>query len=74
MSSDGFVSENPGRDVQRVGTARFLGEDVAKIHEPVWGVTGNLGDSQCYLGVRAKVEAIHARCRSGSGATTCPSG
>ena len=58
MSSNGWHSENPGRDVQRVGTARFLGEDVAKIHDPVWGVTGSLGDSQCYLGVQAKVAAI----------------
>ena len=57
MSSNGFVSDNPGRDVQRVGTARFLGEDAAKIHAPVWGVTGSLGDSQCYLGVLAKVAA-----------------
>ncbi|MGH2719242.1 MAG: dihydroxy-acid dehydratase [Actinomycetota bacterium] len=55
-----LVSENPGRDVQRVGTARFLGEDVAKIHDPVWGVVGTLGDSQCYLGVQAKVGAIQA--------------
>jgi len=55
-----FVSGNPGRDVQRVGTARFLGEDPYKIHEPVWGVTGNLGDSQCYVGVTRKVEAIQA--------------
>jgi dihydroxy-acid dehydratase len=55
-----FVSGNPGRDVQRVGTARFLGEDVAKVHDPVWGVVGTLGDSQCYLGVRAKVDAVHA--------------
>ena len=55
-----FVSANPGRDVQRVGTARFLGQDPAKIHDPVWGVTGNLGDSQCYVGVGRKVEAIHA--------------
>jgi dihydroxy-acid dehydratase len=53
-----FVSENPGRDVQRVGTARFLGEDPTKIHHPVWGVVGNLGDSQCYLGVMEKVAAI----------------
>ncbi|MDQ6697846.1 MAG: dihydroxy-acid dehydratase [Actinomycetota bacterium] len=53
-----FVSENPGRDVQRVGTARFIGEDVSKIHQPVWGVIGNLGDSQCYLGVQAKVAAV----------------
>ena len=53
-----FVSDNPGRDVQRVGTARFLGEDPTKIHGAVWAVTGSLGDSQCYLGVTAKVEAV----------------
>ena len=29
-----FVSLNPGRDVQKVGTAAFLGEDVGKIHDP----------------------------------------
>jgi dihydroxy-acid dehydratase len=58
LRSNGFESKNPGRDVQRVGTARFLGEDVSKIHGPVWGVTGSLGDSQCYLGVLAKVEAV----------------
>jgi dihydroxy-acid dehydratase len=51
---------NPGRDVQRVGTANYLGEDVAKIHDPVWAVIGNLGDSQCYLGVPQKVQAIQA--------------
>jgi dihydroxy-acid dehydratase len=56
----GFVSENPGRDVQRVGTAQALGEPVGKIHDPVWGVLGTLGDSQCYLGVRAKVAAVQA--------------
>jgi dihydroxy-acid dehydratase len=55
-----FVSGNPGRDVQRVGTARFLGQDPHKIHQPVWAVTGNLGDSQCYLGVTRKVDAIQA--------------
>src|SRR3954453_14936412 len=54
-----FVSANPGRDVQRVGTARFLGQEPAKIHHPVWAVTGSLGDSQCYLGVTAKVAAVH---------------
>jgi dihydroxy-acid dehydratase len=54
------VSINPGRDVQRVGTAAFLGEDVAKIHDPVWAVIGNLGDSQCYLGVPQKVQAVQA--------------
>jgi dihydroxy-acid dehydratase len=58
--SERFVSGNPGRDVQRVGTARFLGQDPQKIHEPVWAVTGNLGDSQCYLGVVEKVEAVQA--------------
>ena len=56
----GFVSGNPGRDVQRVGTARFLGQDPQKIHDPVWSVVGNLGDSQCYVGVTKKVEAIQA--------------
>ena len=58
VSSNGFESANPGRDVQLVGTARFLGEDVAKVHDPVWGVTGSLGDSQCYLGVLGKVAAV----------------
>ena len=53
-----FVSLNPGRDVQRVGTAAFLGEDIDKIHDPVWAVIGNLGDSQCYLGVPEKVQII----------------
>ena len=56
----GFESSNPGRDVQRVGTAAFLGEDVRRIHDPVWAVIGNLGDSQCYLGVQAKVAAVQA--------------
>jgi dihydroxy-acid dehydratase len=55
-----FVSLNPGRDVQRVGTAEFLGEDVGKIHDPVWAVIGNLGDSQCYLGVPEKVQIIQS--------------
>ena len=64
-----LVSINPGRDVQRVGTAAFLGQDVRKIHDPVWAVVGNLGDSQCYLGVQAKVAAVQAAVsrRIGSG-------
>ena len=33
---------------------------MAKIHDPVWGVTGSLGDSQCYLGVMAKVAAVQS--------------
>ena len=57
--AENFVSDNPGRDVQRVGTARFLGEEPTNIHQPVWAVTGSLGDSQCYLGVTAKVQAVH---------------
>src|SRR5437588_5049737 len=55
---DSFVSENPGRDVQRVGTARFLRKAPTQIYGPVWAVTGTLGDSQCYLGVMDKVAAI----------------
>jgi dihydroxy-acid dehydratase len=51
---------SPGRDVQRVGTAAFLGQDYRKIHDPVWAVLGNLGDSQCYLGIRAKVDAVQS--------------
>lgn len=54
-----FTSDNPGRDVQRVGTARYLGQDPTRVHDPVWGVIGTLGDSQCYLGVQAKVAAVH---------------
>ncbi len=53
-----FVSRNPGRDVQRVGTARVLGQDPTKIYGDVWGVIGNLGDSQCYIGVTSKVDAV----------------
>jgi dihydroxy-acid dehydratase len=55
-----FQSVSPGRDVQRVGTATFLGEDYRRIHDPVWAVLGNLGDSQCYLGVRTKVDAVQS--------------
>jgi dihydroxy-acid dehydratase len=57
-SGQGF--SNPGRDVQRVGTANFLGQDVSKIHGPVWAVLGTLGDSQCYLGINEKVAAVQA--------------
>lgn len=56
--ADTFVSDNPGRDAQRVGTANFLGQPVANIHAPVWAVVGTLGDSQCYLGVQSKVGAV----------------
>jgi dihydroxy-acid dehydratase len=50
----------PGQDTQAVATARLLGQDPDKIHCPAWGVIGNLGDSICYAGVPAKVEAIHS--------------
>lgn len=56
--TDRFVPGNPGRDAQRVGTAKFLGQDPEKIHGDVWAVVGTLGDSQCYLGVREKVAAV----------------
>src|ERR1700684_998318 len=53
----------PGQDTQAVATARLLGQDPDKIHCPVWGIIGNLGDSICYAGVPAKVEAIQAELR-----------
>jgi dihydroxy-acid dehydratase len=55
---ENFVSDNPGRDAQKVGTARFLGQNPFNIHGDVWAVIGNQGDSQCYLGVNEKVAAI----------------
>lgn len=59
-AAERLVDDNPGRDIQRVGTARFLGQPPGKIHEPVLGVIGNLGESVCYLGVTQKVEAIQS--------------
>src|ERR1700753_3410203 len=53
----------PGQDTQAVATARLLGQDPDKIHCPAWGVVGNLGDSICYAGVPAKVEALQADLR-----------
>ena len=53
----------PGQDTQAVATARLQGQDPDKIHCPTWGVVGNLGDSICYAGVPAKVEAIQAELR-----------
>ncbi|MGH3419197.1 MAG: dihydroxy-acid dehydratase [Streptosporangiaceae bacterium] len=53
----------PGQDTQAVATARLQGQDPDKIHCPVWGVIGNLGDSICYAGVPAKVDAIQAELR-----------
>ena len=55
---------NPGRNAQTYGIARELGTDMELIHEPSVGVIGTKGDSQCYLGVQRKVEAIHAALRN----------
>lgn len=54
-----LIDNHPGRTAQTVGIARVLGTDTDLIHEPSVGVIGNKGDSQCYMGVQAKVEAIH---------------
>jgi dihydroxy-acid dehydratase len=53
-----LIDHNPGRSAQTFGIAKELGTDVELIHEPSVGVIGNKGDSQCYLGVQQKVEAI----------------
>lgn len=54
-----LFDNNPGRNAQTIGIARELGTDIELIHEPSVGVVGNKGDSQCYMGVQPKVEAIH---------------
>ncbi len=54
-----LIDRHPGRSAQTLGIARELGTDLTLIHEPSVGVVGTKGDSQCYLGVMAKVEAIH---------------
>jgi dihydroxy-acid dehydratase len=62
----------PGQDTQAVATARLQGQDPDKIHCPAWGVIGNLGDSICYAGVPAKVEAIQAELRRRVAAADLP--
>jgi dihydroxy-acid dehydratase len=59
-----LIDRHPGRSAQTIGIARELGTDPALIHEPSVGVIGTKGDSQCYLGVLAKVDAIHARLKA----------
>jgi dihydroxy-acid dehydratase len=59
--TDVLIDRHPGRSTQSIGLARAIGTDPDLIHEPSVGVVGTKGDSQCYLGVMAKVEAIHAR-------------
>ena len=62
-----IFDNNPGRNAQTYGVARELGTDPELIHEPSVGVIGTRGDSQCYLGVQKKVEAIHDRLRGAIG-------
>lgn len=59
-----LIDRHPGRSAQSIGLAHAIGTDPDLIHEPSVGVVGTKGDSQCYLGVLAKVEAIHARLRA----------
>ena len=54
-----LIDRHPGRSSQTIGIARELGTDIDLIHEPSVGVIGNKGDSQCYIGVQDKVQAIH---------------
>ena len=58
-----LIDTNPGRNAQSFGIARELGTDMELIHEPSVGVIGNKGDSQCYMGVQNKVEAIQETLR-----------
>ena len=59
-----LIDRHPGRSTQTIGIARELGTDPDLIHEPSVGVVGTKGDSQCYLGVLSKVDAIHAELKS----------
>ena len=59
-----LIDRHPGRSTQTIGIARELGTDPDLIHEPSVGVVGTKGDSQCYMGVMAKVDAIHAALKS----------
>lgn len=58
------IDRHPGRSAQTIGVARALGTDPDLIHEPSVGVVGTKGDSQCYLGVLSKVDAIHAQLKA----------
>ncbi len=50
-----LIDKNPGRNAQTFGIARELNTNQDYIHNPSVGVIGNGGDSQCYLGVKNKV-------------------
>ena len=67
-STNVLIDRHPGRSTQSIGVARAIGTDPDLIHEPSVGVVGTKGDSQCYLGVMAKVEAIHGRLKGRIGA------
>lgn len=58
------IDHHPGRSAQTFGMAKVLGTDTGLIHEPSVGVVGTKGDSQCYMGVASKVDAIHAALKS----------
>ena len=62
-----IFDSNPGRNAQTYGIARQLNTDEELIHEPSVGVIGTKGDSQCYMGVQPKVEAIHECLRQSLG-------
>ncbi len=63
-----LIDRHPGRSTQTLGIARAIGTDPDLIHEPSVGVVGTKGDSQCYLGVMAKVEAIQDKLKGRVGA------
>jgi dihydroxy-acid dehydratase len=63
-----LIDRHPGRSTQSIGLARAIGTDPDLIHEPSVGVVGTKGDSQCYLGVLSKVEAIHEALKGRIGA------
>ncbi len=69
-----LIDRHPGRSAQSIGLAQVLGTDPALIHEPSVGVVGTKGDSQCYLGVMSKVNAIHdcLKSRIGTGEGQLP--
>jgi dihydroxy-acid dehydratase len=55
------IDRHPGRSAQAYGIARELGTELELAHSPSVGVVGTKGDSQCYLGVQSKVQAIHEK-------------
>ena len=67
-----LIDKNPGRNAQTFGIARELGTDLELIHEPSVGVIGNKGDSQCYVGVYNKVQAIQSCLKARIGTSDNP--